>query len=166
MATAKTIYREELITLSDDDVLHFNARKATAATLQEFNIQKLALKTQSKALHLWEMLNTLLDANPALSRKRERYYAAQKNNKEENADEGTSSDGQNKNNVSGREGDDVADTYWAELDVLEELGGILQSTGSSASHALKNSLVLGCMLQFRKESLRVVVSKSSKYKRQ
>ena len=75
MATAMSIYCAELIALMNDEMLCFNAWKATAATLEEFSIQKLALKTKSKAPYLWKMLDKVLKANPDLLTYCQKYTA-------------------------------------------------------------------------------------------
>jgi len=63
MAMAMLIYSAELIALTNNNMLCFNAWNATVVTLEEFSIQKLALKTESKAPYLWTMLNKVLNAN-------------------------------------------------------------------------------------------------------
>jgi len=73
MAMAMSVYCAELVALMNDDMLRFNARNATAATLEEFSIQKLALKTKSKAPYLWTMLNKVLNANLDLSTYHQKY---------------------------------------------------------------------------------------------
>jgi hypothetical protein len=69
------IYCKELTALTDDETLHFNARRATASRLEEFSIGKLAQKMETHSPFLWSLLDSLLEANRHLLQRRENYAA-------------------------------------------------------------------------------------------
>ena len=150
---AKTIYCKELVALMDDGTLHFNAHQATAARLQQFSIQKLAMNMENKAPHLWEMFDSLLDAHPEMSRYCKRYMAQKSKKRPHHHIDGDISDNSNQHDYDvcdgEREGED--DEYWTELDVLEELEGMALPGSNTGAHATRAP-------RSKRESLQVIVS--------
>ncbi|TFY58983.1 hypothetical protein EVJ58_g6060 [Rhodofomes roseus] len=69
---AKTIYMKEITLLSKQEAgTHFNARHAKQADLDQFNLSDLSEKFAKVAPRTCDLIENFLDADPALSKRRE-----------------------------------------------------------------------------------------------
>ncbi|KAF9496376.1 hypothetical protein BDN71DRAFT_1495344 [Pleurotus eryngii] len=71
--TASQVYAGQIVDLSRKAAgPHFGASKATALSLQEFNLDDLTNLFQSDTPDLWRCYDQLLSADPSINRQRER----------------------------------------------------------------------------------------------
>ncbi|KZT73985.1 hypothetical protein DAEQUDRAFT_761453 [Daedalea quercina L-15889] len=67
----KAMYMDELRAVSKKDAgMHFNARRATAGDLEDFDVVKLSERIDTLAPHVSDLFDSLLDADPVLAQRR------------------------------------------------------------------------------------------------
>ncbi|GBE87375.1 hypothetical protein SCP_1100500 [Sparassis crispa] len=70
---AMKMHMLEIVALTQKKVgLHFNARHATPVQLEGFDIEEMAKMMLTMAPLTWNLFGALLNANPALAKRRER----------------------------------------------------------------------------------------------